>query len=206
MNAATRGDGTTGENVTANILTINEIPKRLPAGRLDVAEVRGEVYMAKSDFQALNAQMAAEGQADLCQPAQHRGRFAAPARCDGDGEPQAALLRLCLGRDVARCRPIRRSAWWRSSKAWGFPVNPLMKRLYKVEDIIAHYREIGLERPDLDYDIDGVVYKVDQLDLQERLGFRSRIAALGDGPQVPGRAGADDADARSTSRSAAPAR
>ncbi|NKF31438.1 NAD-dependent DNA ligase LigA, partial [Pseudomonas sp. BGM005] len=59
-------------------------------------------------------------------------------------------------------------------KDWGFPVNPLMKRLNSVADILAHYDEIGLERPDLDYDIDGVVYKVDSLELQQRLGFRSR--------------------------------
>ncbi|MBD9372890.1 NAD-dependent DNA ligase LigA [Rhizobium sp. ARZ01] len=173
VNAATRGDGTTGENVTANILTINEIPKVLPAGAPAIAEVRGEVYMAKSDFQALNAQMAAEGKQTYVNPR----------------NTAAGSLRQ-LDASVTASRKLRffAYAWGEMSdmpadtqfgmvetfKSWGVPVNPLMKRLFKVEDIIAHYREIGLDRPDLDYDIDGVVYKVDQLDLQARLGFRSR--------------------------------
>ena len=173
VNAATRGDGTTGENVTANILTINEIPKRLPAGAPAVAEVRGEVYMAKSDFQALNAQMAAEGRQTYVNPR----------------NTAAGSLRQ-LDASVTASRKLRffAYAWGEMSdmpadtqigmveafRSWGFPVNPLMKRLSRIDDIIAHYREIGLARPDLDYDIDGVVYKVDRLDLQERLGFRSR--------------------------------
>ena len=173
VNAATRGDGTTGENVTANILTIAEIPHRLPAGAPAVAEVRGEVYMAKSDFQALNAQMAAEGKQTYVNPR----------------NTAAGSLRQ-LDASVTASRKLRffAYAWGEMSempadtqlgiveafRTWGFPVNPMMKRLSNVDDIIAHYREIGLARPDLDYDIDGVVYKVDRLDLQARLGFRSR--------------------------------
>ncbi|MCQ4630753.1 NAD-dependent DNA ligase LigA [Shinella sp. CPCC 100929] len=173
VSAATRGDGTTGENVTANVLTIGEIPNRLPAGAPDVVEVRGEVYMAKSDFLALNEKMAADGKQTYVNPR----------------NTAAGSLRQ-LDATVTASRKLRffAYAWGEMSampadtqygmievlKSWGFPVNPMTKRLSRVDDIIAHYREIGLARPDLDYDIDGVVYKVDELALQERLGFRSR--------------------------------
>ncbi|WP_430439445.1 NAD-dependent DNA ligase LigA [Shinella sp.] len=173
VSAATRGDGTTGENVTANVMTIGEIPNRLPARAPDVVEVRGEVYMAKSDFLALNEKMAAEGKQTYVNPR----------------NTAAGSLRQ-LDATVTASRKLRffAYAWGEMSampadtqygmievlKAWGFPVNPMTKRLSRVDDIIAHYREIGLDRPDLDYDIDGVVYKVDELALQERLGFRSR--------------------------------
>jgi DNA ligase (NAD+) len=173
VSAATRGDGTTGENVTANVLTIGEIPNRLLAGAPDVVEVRGEVYMAKSDFLALNEKMAADGKQTYVNPR----------------NTAAGSLRQ-LDATVTASRKLRffAYAWGEMSsmpadtqygmievlKFWGFPVNPMTKRLSRVDDIIAHYREIGLTRPDLDYDIDGVVYKVDELALQERLGFRSR--------------------------------
>ncbi|MEW9614804.1 NAD-dependent DNA ligase LigA [Shinella sp. S4-D37] len=173
VSAATRGDGTTGENVTANVMTIGEIPNRLPAGAPDIVEVRGEVYMAKSDFLALNEKMAAEGKQTYVNPR----------------NTAAGSLRQ-LDATVTASRKLRFFAYaWGEMSAmpadtqhgmidvlrnWGFPVNPLTRRLSNVDDIIAHYREIGLARPDLDYDIDGVVYKVDELALQERLGFRSR--------------------------------
>lgn len=173
VTGATRGDGTTGENVTANIRTIKEIPNELPKGVPSVVEVRGEVYMAKSDFMALNAQMEAEGKQTYVNPR----------------NTAAGSLRQ-LDAKVTASRKLRffAYAWGEMSdmpadtqmgmvetfKGWGFPVNPLMKRLSSVDDILAHYSEIGLERPDLDYDIDGVVYKVDSLELQQRLGFRSR--------------------------------
>jgi DNA ligase (NAD+) len=173
VTAATRGDGTTGENVTANILTIKEIPTELPADAPDIVEVRGEVYMAKSDFLALNAQMEAEGKQTYVNP-----------RNTASGS-----LRQ-LDPKVTANRKLRffAYAWGEMSQMpaetqwdmvqvfgrWGFPINPLTRRLSSVADIIAHYSDIGLQRPDLDYDIDGVVYKVDRLDLQARLGFRSR--------------------------------
>ncbi|MFD1199473.1 NAD-dependent DNA ligase LigA [Brucella gallinifaecis] len=173
VSAATRGDGTTGENVTANIRTISEIPNRLPAGAPAVVEVRGEVYMAKSDFLALNEQMLAEGKQTYVNPR----------------NTAAGSLRQ-LDAKVTASRKLRffAYAWGEMSEMpadtqhgmvemfanWGFPVNPLTKRLQSADELIAHYRAIGLERAELDYDIDGVVYKVDRLDLQNRLGFRSR--------------------------------
>ncbi|MBC7314037.1 MAG: NAD-dependent DNA ligase LigA, partial [Rhizobium sp.] len=173
VTAATRGDGTTGENVTANILTIEEIPRQLPAGAPAVVEVRGEVYMAKSAFLALNAQMEAEGKPTYVNP-----------RNTASGSLRQLDPRVTASRKLK----FFAYAWGEMSdmpadtqmgmvekfRDWGFPVNPLMKRLTSTADVLDHYREIGLMRADLDYDIDGVVYKVDRLDLQERLGFRSR--------------------------------
>ncbi|MFD1328567.1 NAD-dependent DNA ligase LigA [Mycoplana ramosa] len=173
VNAATRGDGTTGENVTANILTINEIPKRLPAGAPAIAEVRGEVYMAKSDFQALNAQMAAEGKQTYVNPRNTAAGSLRQLDASVTASRKLRFFAYAWG-EMSEMPADTQLGMVEAFKTWGFPVNPLMKRIFKVEDIIAHYREIGLARPDLDYDIDGVVYKVDRLDLQARLGFRSR--------------------------------
>jgi DNA ligase (NAD+) len=172
VTAATRGDGTTGENVTANIRTIAEIPETLPADAPEVVEVRGEVYMRRDDFFALNQRMAETGRV-----------FANPRNS------AAGSLRQ-LDPEVTRQRPLRffAYAWGDASAplgetqyevverfgAWGFQVNSLMTRCDTVEAMLAHYHRIEAERAEIPYDIDGVVYKVDRLDLQERLGFRSR--------------------------------
>jgi len=173
VNAATRGDGTTGENVTANIRTIKEIPQTLPAGAPAVVEVRGEVYMAKSDFLALNAQMEAEGKQTYVNP---RNTAAGSLR---QLDPKITASRKLkffayAWGEMSDMPADTQFGMVQTFGEWGFPVNPLMKRLNSVADILAHYDEIGLQRPDLDYDIDGVVYKVDSLELQARLGFRSR--------------------------------
>lgn len=177
VHAATRGDGTTGENVTANARTIADIPARLKVGGPDavpeVVEVRGEVYMAHKDFQALNERMAANGGKVFANP-----RNAA-----------AGSLRQ-LKSEITASRPLRffAYAWGEMSDlpadtqsgmvgllaGWGFQVNPLMKRCDSVDELLAVYHGIEESRARLDYDIDGVVYKVDRLDLQERLGFVSR--------------------------------
>jgi DNA ligase (NAD+) len=173
VTAATRGDGAVGENVTANILTINEIPSKLPSGVPDVVEVRGEVYMAKSDFAALNAQMADEGKQTYVNP---RNTAAGSLRqLDPKMTAQRKLRFFAYAWGELTDMPAdTQMGMVEVFRDWGFPVNPLMKRLNSVEEIIAHYNEIGLLRASLDYDIDGVVYKVDRLDLQARLGFRSR--------------------------------
>ncbi len=172
VTAATRGDGTTGENVTANIRTLDEVPERLPAGAPDMIEVRGEVYMRRDDFIALNRRMAESGQA-----------FANPRNS------AAGSLRQ-KNAEVTRSRPLKffAYAWGESSEPiaetqfeavrrladWGFVVNDLMVRCRSLDEMLGHYRSIEAMRATLPYDIDGVVYKVDRLDLQERLGFRSR--------------------------------
>jgi DNA ligase (NAD+) len=173
VSAATRGDGTTGENVTANVLTIGEIPNRLPAGAPAVAEVRGEVYMAKSDFLALNEKMAAEGRQTYVNPRNTAAGSLRQLDASVTASRRLRFFAYAWGEMSDMPAPTQ-SGMLEAFRSWGFPVNPLTKRLSRVEDIIAHYREIGLARPDLDYDIDGVVYKVDDLALQGRLGFRSR--------------------------------
>jgi len=170
--AATRGDGTEGENVTANARTIAEIPDRLRGEVPEIFEVRGEVYMAKPDFAALNEAQAAKGEKIYANPR----NFA------------AGSLRQ-LDPAVTASRPLRFFAYgWGEVSAlpadtqsgviaaigdWGLPVNPLMRRCAKLDDLLAHYRAIEARRATLDYDIDGVVYKVDRLDWQQRLGYRS---------------------------------
>ncbi|QFT31046.1 DNA ligase [Labrenzia sp. THAF82] len=171
--AATRGDGTTGENVTANARTIKDIPQTLAGEVPAVVEIRGEVYMAHKDFQALNERMDANGGKVFANP-----RNAA-----------AGSLRQ-LKSEITASRPLRffAYAWGEMSampaetqfgmvdqlKDWGFQINPLMKRCETVEELLGVYHGIEESRAQLDYDIDGVVYKVDRLDLQERLGFVSR--------------------------------
>jgi DNA ligase (NAD+) len=171
VSAATRGDGTTGENVTANARTIAEIPGRLAAAP-EVLEVRGEVYMSHADFAALNARGAAEGGRTFANP-----RNAA-----------AGSLRQ-LDPEVTRSRPLRFFAYgWGALSAplgatqtkalarladLGFPTNPLTRLCAGPEALIAVYREIEQRRATLGYDIDGVVYKVNDLALQARLGIRA---------------------------------
>jgi DNA ligase (NAD+) len=172
--AATRGDGTEGENVTANVRTIAEIPRRLSGRSVpDVIDVRGEIYIGHDDFRKLNAAQAAAGGKVFANP-----RNAA-----------AGSLRQ-LDPAITAARPLRFFAygWGEASslpadtqlgvveayKRWGLPVNPLTRLATSAEELIAFYRELGEKRALLGYDIDGVVYKVNRLDLQQRLGFVSR--------------------------------
>lgn len=173
VNAATRGDGTTGENVTENIRTIKEIPNQLPAGVPDVVEVRGEVYMTKSEFLALNARMEAEGKQTYVNPRNTAAGSLRQLDAKVTASRNLKFFAYAWG-EMSDMPADTQLGMVQTFEKWGFPVNPLMKRLFTVEDIIGHYRQIGLQRPDLDYEIDGVVYKVDRLDLQARLGFRSR--------------------------------
>lgn len=171
VQAATRGDGSVGENVTANALTVNDIPKTL-AGAPDVLEVRGEVYMSHADFAALNERQVAAGGKTFANP-----RNAA-----------AGSLRQ-LDPEITKSRPLRFFAYaWGALSApladtqsgaiarlaeLGFATNPLTKICDGPTALIAHYHHIEEQRATLGYDIDGVVYKVNDLALQGRLGFRS---------------------------------
>jgi DNA ligase (NAD+) len=171
VHAATRGDGETGENVTANACTIDEIPTRLENAP-KVLEVRGEVYMSHADFEALNVRQTEKGQKTFANP-----RNAA-----------AGSLRQ-LDAAITKARPLRffAYAWGELSApladtqmqaierlgALGFSINPLTRLCESLDDLIAHYREIEAQRATLGYDIDGVVYKVNDLGLQQRLGFRA---------------------------------
>ncbi len=171
VHAATRGDGTIGEDVTANALTIKDIPARIKSAPA-LLEVRGEVYMSHEDFSALNARQAEQDDKTFANP-----RNAA-----------AGSLRQLDSRITAK-RPLRffAYAWGTVSEAladtqegainrlkgFGFATNPLMTLCNGTSDVVAHYRRIEEMRATLNYDIDGVVYKVNDLGLQTRLGFRT---------------------------------
>ncbi|MBD9623801.1 MULTISPECIES: NAD-dependent DNA ligase LigA [Ensifer] len=173
VTAATRGDGTTGENVTANIRTIGMIPQTLPADAPDVVEVRGEIYMAKSDFAALNAEMAALGKPLYVNPRNTASGSLRQLDAKVTASRKLRFFAYAWG-EISEMPADTQMGMVEVFKSWGFPVNPLMQRLSSADALLEHYHHIERERPDLDYDIDGVVYKVDRLDLQARLGFRSR--------------------------------
>ena len=174
VRAATRGDGTTGEDVTANARTIRDIPNTLKGRKIPAAcEIRGEVYMLKQDFLALNNKQAETGDTVFANPR----------------NSAAGSLRQ---KDVSitASRPLKffAYAWGEMSErpadtqhgmlAWmdkaGFVVNPLTELCKNLDEVLSFYRKIGEGRASLGYDIDGVVYKVDRLDWQQRLGFVSR--------------------------------
>ncbi len=170
VRAATRGDGQVGEDVTANARHIADIPQKLPGDVPEVFEVRGEVYMAKEDFAALNAAQEKAGAKLFANP---RNAAAGSFRQkDAKVTAQRPLRFWAYGWGAASEVPCdTQHEMMRMIESWGFPVSPFLVRTESVEAMIAHYDEIGRQRAGLGYEIDGVVYKVDQLDLQQRLGF-----------------------------------
>ncbi|QZH74969.1 MAG: NAD-dependent DNA ligase LigA [Erythrobacter sp.] len=170
--AATRGDGQVGENVTANVAHIGDIPQRLAgAGWPQVFEVRGEVYMAKADFAALNAAQAEAGGKLFANP---RNAAAGSLRQKDAGVTAQRPLRFWAhgwGAVEGALPGATQHKVIGAIAEWGLPVSPLFTRAASVEEMLAHYRAIEQARADLPYDIDGVVYKVDRLDWQARLGF-----------------------------------
>ncbi|MFM9943432.1 MAG: NAD-dependent DNA ligase LigA [Hyphomicrobiaceae bacterium] len=172
--AATRGDGSEGENVTANVATIAAIPKQLRGKDVPaVIEVRGEIYLSHADFQQLNAQQEADGAKVFANP---RNAAAGSLRqLDASVTAKRPLKFFAYTWGEASSLPAATQSGVIAAYAkWGLPTNPLMRVCADAPDLLAYYREIGARRASLGYDIDGVVYKVDRLDLQERLGFVSR--------------------------------
>ncbi|MEM7546146.1 MAG: NAD-dependent DNA ligase LigA [Pseudomonadota bacterium] len=170
--AATRGDGREGENVTRNARTIADVPERLSGPAPDVLEVRGEVYMSHADFAALNRRAEAAGTKTFANP---RNAAAGSLRQLDAAITASRPLRFFAYSWGELSAPLADTQWDAVQRlaALGFQTNSLMRRCESVEDLIAQYREIEAARATLGYDIDGVVYKVDRLDLQTRLGFRS---------------------------------
>ncbi|MBK1865438.1 NAD-dependent DNA ligase LigA [Taklimakanibacter albus] len=179
VQGATRGDGTEGENVTLNVRTVKDIPNHIEAKDFpDVFEVRGEIYMSHKDFARMNEKQIQAGEKVFANP-----RNAA-----------AGSLRQ-LDPAITASRPLRFFAYtwgevsklpgdtqWdviQAFKRWGFPVNPLMKLCHSADELLAQYHKIEADRANLGYDIDGVVYKVNRLDWQQRLGFVSRAPRWG---------------------------
>lgn len=170
VQAATRGDGTTGEDVTANVATIGDIVQRLAGDAPAVFEIRGEVYMAKSDFAALNARQEAAGDKLFANP---RNAAAGSLRQKDPTITAARPLRFLAHGwgEVSELPGETQSEVMAAIASWGLPVSEMLVRCDTVDDALAHYALIEAARADLPFDIDGVVYKVDRLDWQARLGF-----------------------------------
>jgi DNA ligase (NAD+) len=170
VQAATRGDGAVGEDVTANVATIGDIPQTLKGSAPDIFEIRGEIYMAKSDFEALNAAQEAAGEKLFANP---RNAAAGSLRQKDPSVTAARPLRfLAHGWGEVSALPSESQyGVMRAIADWGLPVSDALVQVDSVEALIAHYRSIEASRADLPFDIDGVVYKVDRLDWQTRLGF-----------------------------------
>ncbi len=207
VRAATRGDGQVGEDVTPNVAHIADIPQTLRSSQAkssdasesvstsldangewdgpEVFEIRGEVYMARADFEALNARLMDDARA----AAEEKGEEFDPAKVRQFANPRNAAAGSLRQKDasVTAQRPLKFWAhgWGAASdvpgatqaevvrwiEGWGVPVSPLFARFDSAGDVLAHYETIAAQRADLPYEIDGVVYKVDRLDYQQRLGF-----------------------------------
>ena len=174
VHAATRGDGEVGEDVTANVRTLEDVPQRLRGkGVPEICELRGEVYMTKSAFLKLNERQAAAGRQVFANP---RNSAAGSLRqLDPAVTASRPLGFFAYGWGEMSTMPADTQSgmvkWFASC---GFPTNPLMKVCRSVETLLAFHRDIEAERARLDYDIDGVVYKLDRIDWQQRLGYVSR--------------------------------
>ena len=170
--AATRGDGTEGENITANVRTIQDIPHTLPESAPDILEVRGEIYMGRKDFEALNTAQEEAGKQVFANP---RNAAAGSVRQLDASVSAARPIRFfgyALG-EVSKAFAATHFEIREKLQSWGIPETPY-KLCGSLEDIMANYNDILETRSDIDYEIDGVVYKVNRLDYQERLGFVSR--------------------------------
>ena len=173
VGGATRGDGTTGENVTANLKTIASLPKRVEGAMPRVLDVRGEVYMSKEKFAALNRRQEAAG-----------GKTFATRRNAAAGSLRQLDPSITAARPLAffayawgeASEPPAKTHWefLQRLRRWGFQTNPLARLLTDVEALLAYHAEMTEGRHALDYDVDGMVYKVNRIDWQERLGQVSR--------------------------------
>jgi DNA ligase (NAD+) len=185
VRAATRGDGQIGEDVTANVAHVAGIPVTLKGEAPAVFEIRGEVYMARADFAGLNARLIEEARAD----AEAKGTAFDADAVRQFANPRNAAAGSLRQKDasVTARRPLRFLAHgWGTASAvpevtqlgmmqqvldWGVPVSPMLARCFTLDEMIAHYRQLAELRAGLGYEIDGVVFKVDRLDWQQRLGF-----------------------------------
>ncbi len=185
VTAATRGDGAEGEDVTANIRTLEDVPKKLKGRNVpDICEVRGEVYMTKHAFLALNERQKAAEDTIFANP---RNSAAGSLR---QKDPKVTASRP-LGffayawGEMSAMPADTQSGMIKWFEGCGFKTNPLTKLCHSTEELIAFHRQIEEGRAELDYDIDGVVYKVDRIDWQERLGFVSRTPRWGIAHKFP---------------------
>jgi DNA ligase (NAD+) len=174
---ATRGDGTVGEDVTANVRTISDVPQHI-SGAPDLLEVRGEVYMSKADFEALNERQRSAGGKIFANP---RNAAAGSLRQKDPAVTEARPLRFFAHGWGETSEPLADTQFHAMERitSFGIPVADLLVRCGSTDEMLDHYRAIEKARADLPFDIDGVVYKVDRLDYQERLGFVARAPRWG---------------------------
>jgi DNA ligase (NAD+) len=171
---ATRGDGAEGENVTANIRTIHDIPQTLEGDDIpDVLEVRGEIFMTHAEFAKLNATQEAAGKQTYVNPRNTAAGSLRQLDPSITASRKLQFFAYAWG-EVSALPANTQMGVIEAMSAWGFPINPLTRICTSVEEMLAAHAEFEEKRASLGYDIDGVVYKVDRLDLQERLGFVSR--------------------------------
>jgi len=173
VSAATRGDGAVGEDVTKNVMTFKDLVTELPGAAPDLVEIRGEVYFSKPDFKALNARQAEAGEKTFANP---RNAAAGSLRQLDTAITAGRPLKMFAYAWGAVSESIAETHWQflERLKAWGFQVNPRTRLCTGLADMIAAYNDTNEARAGLDYDIDGMVYKVNRIDWQERLGFVSR--------------------------------
>jgi len=182
VQGATRGDGTTGEDITENLRTLKELPENLHGAHPDVLEVRGEVYMKKADFRALNERQAAAGEKVFANPRNAAAGSLRQLDPKVTAKRPLSLFAYAWGEVAgADASGYGGQAAWKTQwefyerlKKWGFPVNPHAHLCPTLDDALKQYDKVGEKRASLPYDIDGVVYKVNRLDWQSRLGAVSR--------------------------------
>ena len=173
IQGATRGDGTTGEDITENLRTIAQLPQTLPGKFPDILEVRGEVYMSKTDFFALNQKYAAEGKKVFANPRNAAAGSLRQLDSKITAERKLSLFAYTWGEVSERCWNTQ-ADFFEHLKDWGFPVNPLNRLCRNLNEIDENFTRLMELRASLPYDIDGIVYKVNDIALQERLGFLTR--------------------------------
>ncbi len=173
VQGATRGDGVIGEDITENLKTIRNFPQKLNGDYPEILEVRGEVYMKKSDFFALNEKYEAEGKKTFANPRNAAAGSLRQLDAKITAERNLSIFAYTWG-EVSERKWVSQADFFNHLKAWGFPINEHNRLCPTIKDIDENFQHLMEIRADLDYDIDGVVYKVNDIKLQERLGFLTR--------------------------------
>lgn len=173
VKGATRGDGTTGEDITENLRTIKQLPLKLPAGVPEVLEIRGEVYMSKDDFLELNERYAIEGKKTFANPRNAAAGSLRQLNAKITAERNLSLFAYTWG-EVSNRPWHTQEEFFKYLKDWGFPVNPHNKLCHNLKEVDNNFNHLMEIRASLPYDIDGIVHKVNSIELQERLGFLTR--------------------------------
>lgn len=173
VQGATRGDGITGEDITENLKTIRQLPQHIEGNVPEILEIRGEVYMAKSDFFALNKKYQQEGKKTFANPRNAAAGSLRQLDAKITAERNLSIFAYTWG-EVSERVWTSQEDFFKHLQEWGFPTNPHNKLCHNLQEIEENFAKLSEIRSSLPYDIDGVVYKVNDIALQERLGFLTR--------------------------------